>query len=395
MKTYLNALGIICSLGYDKASTAVNLFDINAKTLTNTDKFSQGLTLPLGIVNQQLPIIPSRLSHHQSRNNQMCLAALRQIDTEIKAAINEYGSDRLAVVIGTSTSGIAEGEAALRYKHEHGTYPTGYTYQQQEMSSCSSFIAELYGIIGLNYTISTACSSSANALASARRLLQNDLCDAVIVGGCDSLCELTVRGFHALESVSPYICQPFSNSREGINIGEGAALFLMTRTPTDIALLGTGASSDAHHISAPEPNGTGAQQAMRAALKDANLESKDIHYLNLHGTATKQNDSMEARAVTAVFDSSPACSSTKPLTGHTLGAAGALEAAFCWLTLSSYNPDRLLPPHHWDNAIDVNLPPLNFVDNRQISSPLRYCMSNSFAFGGNNATLIMGLSNAH
>ncbi len=223
------------------------------------------------------------------------------------------------------------------------------------------------------------------------------MCDAVICGGVDSLCRLTLNGFSALEAVAAERCQPFSVNRHGINIGEGAALFLMTRevlsgAATPITLLGGGASSDAHHISAPQPEGLGAQAAMTKALAAAGISADQVDYLNLHGTATSHNDAMESQAVQAIFPDGVPCSSSKPMVGHCLGAAGALEAAFCWLTLSAYNPQQLLPPHLWDGQADPALPALNLLaPGTQLSNNRpRRLMSNSFAFGGNNISLLLG-----
>jgi len=207
----------------------------------------------------------------------------------------------------------------------------------------------------------------------------------VICGGVDSLCKLTLNGFSALEAVSNQRCNPFSVNRNGINIGEAAVLFLMTKTPAAVALLGSGASCDAHHISAPEPSGKGALQAMRKALASAKLAPEQIGYLNLHGTATQHNDAMESQAVANLFPSGVACSSTKPMSGHTLGAAGALEAAFCWLSLTHGR----VPPHVWDGQADPALPALQWAQAGQ-SLEQRCLMSNSFAFGGNNVSLIIG-----
>jgi 3-oxoacyl-[acyl-carrier-protein] synthase-1 len=204
-----------------------------------------------------------------------------------------------------------------------------------------------------------------------------------------------LNGFSALEAVSERRCNPFSHNRNGINIGEAAVLFLMTReasgTPS-IALLGAGASSDAHHISAPEPSGRGAREAMQKALNNANLQATEIGYVNLHGTATQLNDAMESFAVQAVFPNGVPCSSTKPLSGHTLGAAGALEAAFCWLSLAPENTRQALPPHIWDGQADAQLPALNWVKPGEslLQTRPRRLMSNSFAFGGNNVSLIIG-----
>jgi 3-oxoacyl-[acyl-carrier-protein] synthase-1 len=211
------------------------------------------------------------------------------------------------------------------------------------------------------------------------------VCDAVICGGVDSLCKLTLNGFSALEAVSNKRCNPFSVNRDGINIGEAAVLFLMTKAPAAVALLGSGASCDAHHISAPEPSGKGALQAMRKALASAKLAPEQIGYLNLHGTATQHNDAMESQAVASLFPGGVVCSSTKPMSGHTLGAAGALEAAFCWLSLTHGR----VPPHVWDGQADPALPALRWAHTGDTLEK-RCLMSNSFAFGGNNVSLIIG-----
>lgn len=210
----------------------------------------------------------------------------------------------------------------------------------------------------------------------------------MLVGGVDTLCKTTINGFASLESTSQEISNPMSRNRNGINIGEGAALFLMSKQTSDIALLGIGESSDAYHVSAPQPEGLGAEAAMLAALKDANLIAKDINYLNLHATATIKNDEMESKAVSRVFPDRVACSGTKPLTGHTLGAAGANELAFCWIALQH----NQLPPHIWDGEADVNLATLNLtrVGDQFRQPSARICMSNSFAFGGSNVSLIIG-----
>jgi len=250
------------------------------------------------------------------------------------------------------------------------------------------FLARYLGLRGPAYTVSTACTSSAKAFASARGLLRHDLCDAVLVGGVDSLCRLTINGFTALESTTTALSNPMSRNRCGINIGEGAALFLLTRDEAAVELLGIGESSDAHHISAPHPAGSGAEAAMRAALADAGLPASAVDYLNLHATATPRNDEMESRAVARVFPQGVAASGTKPLTGHTLGAAGATELAFCWLALR----DGRLPPHLWDGVVDPELPRLDLIGGERHFARTRgrVCMSNSFAFGGSNASLLIG-----
>jgi 3-oxoacyl-[acyl-carrier-protein] synthase-1 len=222
-------------------------------------------------------------------------------------------------------------------------------------------------------------------------LINMGACDAVLVGGVDSLCAFTVAGFASLDSVSEARCNPLSGNRNGINIGEGAALFLMSREPATVTLRGWGESSDGHHMSAPDPSGAGANLAITSALKRAGIDASQIDYVNLHGTATVQNDAMESRVIHALCGERVAVSSTKPFTGHTLGAAGAIEAAICWLAMQDGNPEGRLPVHLWDGVQDPALPQLNTVERgARLGRPLRWALSNSFAFGGANAALVFG-----
>jgi 3-oxoacyl-[acyl-carrier-protein] synthase-1 len=389
---YLHALGLLCALGEGKQAVADALFAGDTSGMRAEDGWVSERSLTVGAVHADLPAMPPGFETAHSRNNQLLLAAALQIEPELRAAIARHGAHRVGLVLGTSTSGIREaGEHIGRHVNE-GALPAEYDYAQQEMAAPVNFLADWLKLGGPVYCQSTACTSSARALLSAHRLLRMGLCDAVICGGVDSLCRLTLNGFSSLEAVSAEPCNPFSVNRHGINIGEAAALFLMTREPAPIAFLGGGASSDAHHISAPHPDGLGARSAMEKALSNAGLTPERIDYLNLHGTATRHNDAMESKAVHALFPAGLPCSSSKPMTGHTLGAAGALEAAFCWLTLSEYNRDGLLPPHLWDGQPDPELAPLELVraGARLSRAQGRHLMSNSFAFGGNNVALILG-----
>jgi 3-oxoacyl-[acyl-carrier-protein] synthase-1 len=215
------------------------------------------------------------------------------------------------------------------------------------------------------------------------------LCVAVIAGGADTLCRLTVAGFRSLECVSPAPCNPLSSNRAGINLGEGAALFLMSRQPGPLRLAGWGETSDAHHMSAPDPAGRGAADAMRMALQRAGLSPGAVDYVNLHGTGTRQNDAMESHAVAQVLGLEVPVGSTKPCTGHALAAAGAIEAAVAWLTLVD-NPRGLLPPHRWDGERDPELAALRVVSpGETLGRAPRDVLSNSFAFGGSNAALLI------
>ncbi|MCK9800465.1 beta-ketoacyl-[acyl-carrier-protein] synthase family protein [Pseudomonas sp. MAFF 302030] len=395
MTAYLNALGVICALGRNPQEVARSLFAGDCSGLREEAGWVPERRLPVAAVRGPLASLPPHLSPQNSRNNQLLLEAALQIRDDIEQAIQRHGRGRVGIVLGTSTSGIDEASRGIAHYLRDQHFPAGYDYQQQELSAPANFLADWLQLSGPAYVISTACTSSARALLSARRLLDLGLCDAVLCGGVDSLCKLTLNGFSALEAVSEQRCNPFSANRNGINIGEAAVLFLMTRECHEqpaIALLGGGASSDAHHISAPEPSGRGALQAMRKALANAGLQPAQIDYLNLHGTATQHNDAMESLAVAELFPDGVACSSTKPMSGHTLGAAGALEAAFCWLSLGHENPGRRLPPHVWDGQADTQLPALRWVTPADQLAPgtPRRLMSNSFAFGGNNVSLIIG-----
>jgi 3-oxoacyl-[acyl-carrier-protein] synthase-1 len=399
IQPYLNSVGLICALGDNKRQIVKTLLNTTTSKPTFSDKYSPGHPVPIAEVFGLLPAIPATLYRNQSRTNQLLLAALEQIRPAIEYAINRYGHQRIAVIIGTTTSGIAEGETAVSYHHQHSQLPTDFNYKQQEIAATSELIARVLGTTGPIYSISTSCSSGSSAICSAQRLLNSGLCDAVITGGADALCRTTIQGFGALGAISKTQCNPFSRNRDGMVIGEGAALFLISREAninsdnhtTPIQLLGTGIRSDAHHISAPDPLGHGAQLAMQQALNEASLNTEQIDYINLHGTATTQNDAMESLAVYSLFGNQTPCSSTKPLTGHCLGASGAIELALCWLLIAGLNEHRTLPPHVWDQHADPLLAPLNLLDINQPSNHHpSIVMSNTHAFGGNNVSLIIG-----
>lgn len=391
MTIYLNDCALICALGDTRAQIVDNLLNTSTSGLAVLDACSPGRPLPLGQVHAELPDVTHLPLAQRSRNNALALAALARIRPSVDAAIARYGALRVGVVIGTSTSGVSCAEEALAQHAASGVLPRQFHYGQQEMGSAAEVLAGELKVGGPAYLHSSACSSSAKALASAARLIKMGLCDAVVAGGVDTLCGFTVAGFSALESVSSQRCNPLSANRNGINLGEGAALFLLTREPAAVALCGWGESSDGHHISAPDPQGGGAHLAISAALARAGITPADIDYINLHGTATVQNDAMESRVVAAIFGEQVPVSSTKPFTGHTLGAAGAVEAALCWLAMQDDNQDGRLPAQLWDGVPDPDLPVLNVVaPGTRLGRPLRYALSNSFAFGGSNAALVFG-----
>ncbi|MFS1906937.1 beta-ketoacyl-[acyl-carrier-protein] synthase family protein [Vibrio lentus] len=362
-----------------------------------SDMLNDGKHTIVGKVAGELPEIPSEQAHYATRNNQLALSALNQIKDSIEQAKSQFGADRIAVVIGTSTSGISDGEAAFKHKLAHGEFPEHYHYSKQELGNTSEFVSQHCALTGPSYAISTACSSSGRVFLTAQRLLDSGMADAVLVGGVDTLCKLTLNGFHGLEALSTTHCKPFSATRDGINIGEAAAFMLLSKaklvgvntTPntSNIALLGCGDSSDAHHISAPHPEGNGAEQAMIKALHSAQLQAEDIGYINAHGTATPLNDSMESKAIHRIFANKVPVSSTKPLTGHTLGAASAIEAAIAWHILKYDLPVPLQKCQ--DKAEDIEIDLVNCSQKLKVKNIL----SNSFAFGGNNISLIFGVVN--
>ncbi|MBB1626966.1 beta-ketoacyl-[acyl-carrier-protein] synthase family protein [Achromobacter sp. UMC71] len=398
MTAWLSPPGVVCALGAGIDAVARAAFAGDTSGMRRQPGWVAGRELTLGACAAPLPAIPDAFpAHHRSRNNQLLLAAARQIEAPLREAVARHGAHRVAVVLGTSTSGVNDNAPAFRGLAADGAWPAGYDYRRQVLSSPAAFLADWLGATGPAYTLSTACTSSARALLSAQRLLALGLCDAVVCGGADTLCRLTINGFATLEAVDEALCLPFSANRRGINIGEAGVLFLMQREPASdgaVALLGGGASSDAWHMSAPEPTGAGALLAMRAALQAAGVAPAGIGWVNLHGTGTQHNDAMESLAVHTLFPQGVPCASTKPLTGHALGAAGALEAALAWITLAPANADGRLLPHVWDGQPDPALPALDFstAEHRYAAGRPRIAMSNSFAFGGNNASLILGVS---
>jgi len=389
VSTYLSDVAIINALGSGSEAVLENLLRGEQSGMHACGPLLTGRSGVVGRVAGELAALPPELAEYDCRNNRLLAATATQLESAIEALKSRFGPSRIAVIIGTSTSGIAEGEAAVAALAKDGKMPGAFHYRQQEIGTAAEFLARYLGVDGPRYTISTACSSSAKAFASGRRLLDAGLCDAVIVGGSDSLCELTTNGFDALESMAPDICNPFSANRNGINIGEGAALFLMSHDPAPVRLLGVGESSDSYHMSAPEPAGKGAEIAIRAALMDAGLEPKQIAYINLHGTATIKNDDMESCVVDRVFGSAVQWSATKSQIGQTLGAAGAQEIGLSWLLLDEMNEMRRLPKHLWDGEADPDLATIGLTGD-DARWELGIFMSNSFAFGGSNVSVIVG-----
>ena len=390
MKFYLNDLGLLCAAGNSKQEIKARLLTGDRSGLVSSLEF--GIPAIVGRCAADLPEIRENSSIYECRNNRLLLAALNQIRLTVDGVIGEYGSSRIGIVLGTSTSGVRSTELALAYQAEHGVLPEKFHYKQQQMGAGADFLAAHLGITGPAYTISTACSASGKALASARRLIKLGLCDAVVTGGADSLCGLTVNGFAALESLSSGLCKPFGKHRDGINIGEAAALFVLSKKPGPVELSGIGASSDAYHFSAPDPSGNPVTKAMATALADAGKKPGDIDYINLHGTATVLNDAMESQAVNRLFGRQTLASSSKGMTGHTLGAAAALELGLCWILMTDNGEQRLIPNINGDEP-DESLAALHLVrEGERAKREIKLCQSNSCAFGGNNVSIIIAKS---
>ncbi len=398
----IKSFGIINALGSNQRQVLESLEEGRSVGMKPFNTSILDKQYHCGVVESELPEIPEKFSQFNCRNNQLAAAALQQIDEDIHTAKQQFGKSRVGVVMGTSTSGIKEAEVALKEKSQSGELPSEFSYKMQEIGALAEFVSGWLDVTGPSYAISTACSSSGKVFSAAARLLDSNICDAVVVGGADSLCDLTLGGFDSLEAISEQPTNPFSVNRSGINIGEAAAVFLLTKkrvgesseesidNQPSIQLLGVGESSDAHHMSAPEPNGEGAMACMQAAMDDAGLLPTQIDYLNLHGTGTKLNDSMEAKAVHSIFGEQLKCSSTKPMTGHTLGASGATEVALCCLILK-HASNKIAPIHLFDGKLDPELSKIDLISNIYFERPITTAMSNSFAFGGNNVSVIVGI----
>lgn len=370
-KFLLTGLGVVSALGLGAEETFSRMSKGDTSGMRRLDGLSGGDSTVFGFV-PDCVVSPDDVAKTGFRIGAIVDAAMDQLVPQLEELRRTVPANRIGAVIGTSNSTMEE------FTDNPDKIDMAYPVER---------LKERWSVGGPAWAVSTACSSSAKVFASARHLLRSGICDAVIVGGADAYTRTVVEGFHALEAIAPGLTRPLSADRCGINLGEGAAMFIMRKGAPDepgIALAGVGESSDAHHLTAPDPEGRGAEASMRAALADAGLEPSEIDYINLHGTGTTYNDSMECTAVRRIFGDSVACSSTKPLTGHCLGAAGAIEAALCWLALKE---GRGMPPHVVPE-VDTSLAPFP-VPRVGDMTPFKSALSNSFAFGGSNATIIL------
>jgi 3-oxoacyl-[acyl-carrier-protein] synthase-1 len=331
--------------------------------------------------------VPRELAAFDCRNNRLAELALGADDFlgAVAAARARFGARRIGVFIGTSTSGVRQTELAYRERGATDALPDWFDYRTtQNTYSIADYVRARLGLDGVAVAVSAACASSAKVFASAARAIAAGFCDAALVGGVDSLCLTTLYGFNSLQLVSAEICRPADATRKGLSIGEAGGFALLTSAPEPgtPAVLGCGESSDAHHMSQPRPDGAGAVLAMRAAL--GALDPARVSYINLHGTATPANDAAEDAAVSALFGPTVPCSSTKGWTGHTLGAAGIVEAAFCLLAMEQGFMPRSLNTRELDPALKANV----LMTARD--SPVEYALSNSFGFGGTNCSVLLG-----
>ncbi len=382
----------VTSAGWGNQALKIALRD-NTPCLAPIRLFQLPFDTLVGEYAGALPDIRSELSAYACRNARLALLAVNagQFRAQVGHLSDRYGSERIGLVLGTSTSGIYDSERAYAHFITHGRMPEEFDFlHQHAIQATAQFLALELGLKGPVYAISTACSSSAKAFGSGQRLIQAGVCDAVLVAGVDTLCRLTLQGFHSLELVSPGPCKPMDAGRQGINIGEAAALLLLERSHPDNRrfphLLAVGESSDAHHMSAPEPRGRGAEEAMRSALTLAGLSAAEIGYVNLHATATPLNDLSEARAVASVVGSDTPCSGVKGIFGHTLGASGALEAI---VTLESLRAGQL-PGTCGLQRLDPSCP-INVIQDPE-PTEARLALCNAFGFGGSNASVLLARS---
>jgi len=329
------------------------------------------------------------LADWDCRNNRLAEFALIQDGflEAVAATRARYGASRVGVFIGTSTSGVQHTELAYRARDAGtGALPGWFDQRRtQNIFSVAAFVALRLGLTGVALSISTACSSSAKVFAAASRAIAAGMCDAAVVGGVDSLCLTTLYGFNSLQLISAEICRPADAARLGISIGEAGGFALLDPlAECSQALLGYGETSDAFHMSSPEPAGRGAIESIRAALARASVAPDEVDYINLHGTGTIANDNAESRAVCEVFGSTTPCSSTKGWTGHTLGAAGMVEAAICLMAIEQGFLPRSLNTRTRDPAIEAGI----LLETRV--APVERVLSNSFGFGGSNCSLLFG-----
>ncbi len=345
----------------------------------------------VGAVPGPLPPLPREHDAYDCRLARIGMLALADVSDAVERSVRRWGARRVAILLGTSTGGLDATEAAYRHFAREQRLPEHFSLRtQHDFNALGELYAKVTGIEGPVYVVSSACSSSGKVHASAARMIRAGLVDAALVGGVDSLCRMTLHGFHGLGILSETACRPFAKDRSGINIGEGAALMMIERDashqPSErpVWLLGVGESSDAYNMSSPEPGGRGAREAMERAMEQGGLRADQIDYVNAHGTATPQNDLAESIAIAGLFGDRVPVVSTKGYTGHLLGAAGGTEAVFAISAVRRGRIPRALGSEELDPELRISVPAAG------IETRVRRVLSNSFAFGGSNVCLAIG-----
>lgn len=388
---YIHDFSLCCALGQNTEQTLRNFLENQAPGLRESaDWLVGGVRAFFGHCVAELQDMAERHSKHDSRNNRLLLHTYKQRESEFQALLSKYDKERVGVFLGTTTSGSDEADQYIgdRFSQRETNF-TGYC---QELGDPARFLAKYLDIKGPSYSICTACTSSTRAFISAAKLIEAGVIDAAFVGGVDTLARMPINGFNALEALSHEVCRPFASDRKGITIGEGAGLFFVSKDRSDIALLGYGETSDGFHMTAPRKDGELAAKAMTDALERAKLSPDHIAYLNLHGTGTELNDASETAAVKRVFKNKVNCTSTKNLTGHTLGAAGAVESGLLCALLRADKEHRLPGQGLSEDKYDKEVLEMG-LRTESFSVVPGAMMTNNFAFGGNNATLIFGKPN--
>ena len=381
MNIFINAYDGICSLGDSKTQIMQNIF---AKIPSITKHTIQSKDFMVGKI-ENLPNFDIDIKEiYNTRTNLILYQVLQNLKEPLNNLFKKYSKDRIAVIIGTTTTGVEENYKSMQ------DIDLALFIARNSPSNPSEFVKEYLDLHSLAFSISCACTSGAKVFIEAARLLESNLCDAVICGGVDSLNTLTIYGFDSLDILtSQGNAIPFSQNRDGINIAEGAALFILSKDESNIKLKGFCANNDAFHITKPNEDFIAQKDSILLALKMANLNASEIDYINLHGTGTFANDKMEASLINDIFPKT-LCSSTKGLMGHTLGAAGALEAMVCAEILNQKDDQNPLPPHYYDEIYDLNIPKICLVE-KGINKNIKNTLSLSFAFGGDNSAIILGV----
>ena len=329
---------------------------------------------------------------YNNKINKMALHSLNQLKPIIDEAKKIYGKNRIGVIVGTCENGSDETKDFIL---NGSVIDEKRILIMQSLNICCDFIQKYFDVKGISWTVSTACTSSANAIISADELIKSGIIDVAIVGGADVVTDTVVYGFDSLDIVDYNKINSFSKNRHGINLGEGAAFFILAKenfinTKDAIILKGYESNSDSHHITSPDTEAKSTSECINKALKKSNLKINDIDYINLHGTGTILNDIMESETINKVGAENIYCSSSKTAFGHTIGAAGAMELGVCYLTLSSFNKEKIIPRHLYDGEYDNNLKKINLATEKIYAEKLNNCMSVSFGFGGSNTCLIIG-----